>query len=175
MRCISCMFLCSSHHSNVRQHRERRLATGRRGQLRQIERIHAWARGAALGWHEHHRQHLLNLRLVRGETSPCIVRRYGHDIEALMRGGDFVASGHEVDLQWSAKKMYQYYACTAQVLGFYATYIEEAHVLNRIVIWQRSWDQGMITYEGDPRLVEIQMKEFGAEDSKLATSPAVRP
>ena len=84
-----------------------------------------------------------------------------------MHGDDYVSVGQPRQLEWMEQQLKSKYQIKTQILGPDDEHMEEIKIFNRIVTWNGA--KGL-TYEADPRHVEIVVEQLGLGDSKVAST-----
>ena len=88
-----------------------------------------------------------------------------------MHGDDYVSTGMPEHLQWMKKELEKRYIVKIQVLGPGKDDCKQVKILNRIVTWH---DAHGISYEADPRHVELIIKQLQLTDAKTVTTPGTK-
>ena len=86
-------------------------------------------------------------------------------------GDDYVSTGKLNSLKWMQGNLEKKYTLKTQLLGPNKEHMKEVKILNRIVTWKQH--QG-ITYEADPRHVEIILEQLGLGEAKMVSTPGTR-
>ena len=98
---------------------------------------------------------------------------YNHEKHkrTFVHADDYVSSGKLESLNWLREQLAKKYQIKTQTLGPGRHQMKEVNILNRIV----TWDQvNGITYEPDPRHVEIILDQLNLQDAKPATTLGTR-
>ena len=74
-------------------------------------------------------------------------------------------------LDWMRKEIEKCYTIKTQLFGPSSEHLKEVKSWNRIVAWD---DLHGISYEADPRHVEIIVEQFGLGDSKCVATPGIK-
>ena len=128
-------------------------------------------RDAGAIWEETYAEALIELGFTRGVASPCCFHHKDRDIGVVVHGDDFTTIGEAEDLDWYEKGLASFFELKVRArLGPDETDDQEVRILNRIV---RVTPSGL-SYEADPRHVEILIKSLGVENAKSVSSPGVK-
>lgn len=128
-------------------------------------------RDAAQNWFDQYSQQLVNIGFKQGIASPCTFYHEGKGIRAYVHGDDYVSVGKPERLDWMKKELEKCYSIKTQLLGPGKDHAREVKILNRIVAWDEA--QG-ISYEADPRHVEIILEQLKLKDSKSVATPGTK-
>ena len=93
------------------------------------------------------------------------------DIRTFVHGDDYVSIGKLNSLKWVKEHLESKFQIKTQMLGPNQDQVKEVKILNRIVAWDQ---QKGITYEADPRHVEIMIDQLGLKDAKTVATPGTR-
>ena len=119
-------------------------------------------RKAASEWEKFYAERLEWAGFRRGEGCPVVFHHSGRDISGAVHGDDFVFTGLEADLRWSAQHMEKHFEIKVRaVLGGGVRDDKEAIVLGRTVRW-RDWG---IEVEADCKHRRLLLEEFGLDGS----------
>ena len=89
------------------------------------------------------------------------------DLRYVVHGDDFILAGTDESLEWIQQNMHESFLMkVVGKLGRDQEVSKELRVLNRILRWT---PQG-ITYEADPRHVELPIKEFSPTGGSVKTA-----
>ena len=88
-----------------------------------------------------------------------------------VHGDDYVSTGMPEQLQWPKQKLEEQYQVKTQAFGHEKEHLTEVKALNVIIGWDGS--KG-ISYEADPRHIEIIVKQLGLNDSKFVSTPGAK-
>lgn len=128
-------------------------------------------RDAAMNWQEEYSRTLIENGFIQGIAAPCVFHHETRGIRTLVHGDDYVSVGKPQQLQWMKEMLEQHYKIKTQVLGPGENEVKELKIFNRII----SWDGNRgITYEADPRHVEIMVEQLKFGDAKIVTTPGTR-
>ena len=127
-------------------------------------------RDVAQNWFDEYSQMLVSIGFRQGAASPCVFFHKERNIRTFVRGDDYVSTGKPNDLQWMKRKLEEKYQIKTQMLGHGKEYTGEVKILNRIVVWNQI--EG-ITYEADPRHVEIILEQLNLKDAETVTTPGI--
>ena len=122
-------------------------------------------------WEDCYASSLVAMGFRRGIANPCCFRHPDRDMSVVVHGDDFTALGCRDDLEWYAKQLSDHFEIVVKgYLGESDDCSKEVRVLNRIV----RIDSEGISYESDPRHVEIIARGLGLEKASNATAPGRR-
>ena len=129
------------------------------------------ARGVAINWHHHCKDHLEGLEFRQGKASPCILNHADRGFKLFVRGGDYAASGRETQLKLFSEQAKQQYECKVNTFGLKSRQERQVKFLNWILALVSDLDDDIVTYEADPRHAEIIISELGLNDAKPLATP----
>ena len=120
-------------------------------------------RDAAQNWEEEYNDFMVSVGFKRGLASPCVFYHKSRNIRVVIHGDDFSALGPREGLVAYRQGLEQLVELTLTGhLGEAEDCDREVRVLNRIV----RLDAEGLSYEADPRHVEIMFKQMNMQDSK---------
>ena len=128
-------------------------------------------RYAAQNWYEEHAGHLTSIGFEQGKASPGVFYHPSRGIRTYVHGDDYVSTGKPQDLKWMRAQLEGRYTVKTQTLGPGPDNQQQIKILNRMVTWS---DEEGLTYEADPRHVEIRLKQLKMEDAKPVTTPGTK-
>ena len=105
-----------------------------------------------------------------GESSPCGFHHAEWDLSTVVHGDDFLTEGPADSLIKMNTASEQNFQVKTEIIGPDARQQLEARVLNRVIRWE---DTG-ITWEPDPRHVEIMIEQMGLKGAKQLKIPGVK-
>ena len=112
------------------------------------------------------------LSFVQDPGNVCNFVHFERDLRVSVHGDDFTTLGSFQQVQWFHAEIQKHWKCKDRGIfgppGTKGT-IQEMRHLNRLLTWTREG----ITYEADPRHVEIVLNTVGTEGAKV-TTPLVR-
>lgn len=119
-------------------------------------------------WHEEYSKQLIENGFQQGKASPCVFYHESKGIRTVVHGDDYISVGKEESLQWmEARLKCKYEEKKNKWLGPQPNHSKEVRVLNRVITWE---DEG-ISYEADPRHVEIMIEELGLQSCVAVGTP----
>ena len=128
-------------------------------------------RDAAQNWAAEYSTRLLEAGFQRGKASPCTFYHQERQIRTLVHGDDYVSVGHPKQLKWLEEQLKTRYQIKTHMLGPDEGQAKEIKILNRIISWHG--ERG-ITYEADPRHIEIVVEQLDLKESKEVTTPGTK-
>ena len=128
-------------------------------------------RDAAQNWQAAFSQQLVSNGFARGNASPCVFYREARGIRTFVHGDDYVSVGMPSQLKWLEEQLMKKYQIKTQLLGPGEGQLKELKILNRIVTWRG--EKGL-TYEVDPRHVEIVVEQLKLGEAKPVATPGTR-
>ena len=128
-------------------------------------------RDAAQNWYKEYSNHLIKIGFHQGQASPCTFYNEEKGIRTYVQGDDYVSTGMPESLHWLRKALGKKFTVKTQTLGPGKEDQTQIKILNRIVTWHNT---DGISYEADPRHVEIIMKQLQLEDAKIVTTPGTK-
>ena len=107
----------------------------------------------------------------QGIATPCVFHHKEKGIRTLVHGDDYVSVGKPQHLKWMKEMLEHKYQIKTHVLGPGEGEVQQLKILNRII----SWDGNRgITYEADPRHVEIMVEQLKLGEAKTVTTPGTK-
>ena len=146
-------------------------AAGEEGMCGKLNYSMYGTRDAAQNWQEEFSQQLVSNGFTRGVASPCVFHHESRGIRTLVHGDDYVIVGMPRQLQWLEERLKSKYQIKTQLLGPGGDHLRELRIFNRIVTW--SGTRGL-TYEADPRHVEIVVEQLKLVEANTVTTPGTR-
>ncbi len=138
------------------------------GMCTKLNRCLYGTRDAASRWESLYTKTLQGMGFTKGLASSCCFYHAKRGIQCVVHGDDFVFAGDKEDLVWARRQMENAFLCTIEgTLGGDAGDAKEMRVLNRILRWSRDG----LRYEGDPRHVEMLVRDMGAAEQQPLTGP----
>jgi hypothetical protein len=124
----------------------------RPGWCARLKRCLYGTRDAPKRWEAYVAEVMSQLGFLRGKASPCCYFHPARGLRCVVHGDDFVLAGPPLELGWVKAAMCDSFL-TKEVgtLGDGAGETTELRILNRVV----RWCPGGLTYEADPRHVDI--------------------
>ena len=141
------------------------------GMVGRLQKSLYGTRDAALNWAEAYTKVLLDMGYEKGTSSPCSFYHKGWDLRTVVHGDDFLSEGCAKSLKKMDDALRKAFMVKTEVLGPDAGQVLQVKVLNRII----TWEKGGITWEPDPRHVEILLKQMGLENGKSLSIPGSKP
>lgn len=127
-------------------------------------------RDAAMNWQDEFTTTLVKNEFMRGKASPCNSHHPQKCLHVIVHGDDFTPTGPQQQLNWLRKLLDEAYGCKHQWLGPDSGEEKSVRIPNRIICWEG----GGITYEVDPRHVEVVIEQMEFVEAKSASSPGTR-
>ena len=128
-------------------------------------------RDAAQNWAEECSGRLIEVGFKQGLASPCVFFHKERGIRTYVHGDDYVSTGMPSQLQWLKPKFEETYQVKTQTLGPGDDHAREAQILNRIIQWS---DINGISYEADPRHIEIILEQLGLKEASPVSTPGTK-
>ena len=100
-------------------------------------------------------------------TSPCVYFNKFRDLRVVTHVDDFLCGGPKHQLKWLQKSLQNEFELKSEILGDCAGEVREAKFLGRTI----SWRQHGIELEGDPKHVDILLKEWNMESCRPVSTP----
>ena len=141
------------------------------GMVGKLEKSLYGTRDAALNWAEAYTEVLLGMGFEKGTSSPCSFVHYDWDLRTVVHGDDFLTEGSAKNLKKMDNALRKDFLVKTEVIGPDADQVRQGRVLNRVITWE---DEG-ITWEPDPRHVEIVVQQMGLTNAKPLLVPGVKP
>ena len=124
-------------------------------------------RDASQRWEAFLASELLRHGFVQGKSSPCVFVHSSKDLRCVVHGDDFVFSGTDDALDWVTECMHKSFLIkVVGRLGGDAGDLKEIRVLNRVLRWL----PGGVSYEADPRHVEMLILDFPPTSGVVKTA-----
>ena len=115
-------------------------------------------REAARCWEQEYVRMLESIGFRRGSTSPCAFWHKDKGLRLVVHGDDFTSSGTESELRWPVREFGKKYITKVRgIVGPDSHDLRSLTVLNRIL----EWKSDRITFEADPRHVDMIIKGMG--------------
>ena len=138
------------------------------GSVGRLVRCCYGTRDAGMLWEESYAQVLTDAGFTRGQASPCCFYHPQREISIVCHGDDFVAMGTDEDLTWYEDILSQAFELGERKrLGHEPGDVQELRILNRIV--RLHHDQ--LTYEADPRHIELLSRSLNLTQCRLVSTP----
>ena len=128
-------------------------------------------RDVAQNWYQEYSDQLIQIGFHQGKASLRVFLHPGKGVRTYVHGDDYVSTGKPECLKWMRAQLDKNYAVKTQTLGPGEENERQRKILNRIVTWD---DTEGITYEADPRHVEITLRQLKLESAKAVTTPGIR-
>ena len=127
-------------------------------------------RDAGMIWKETYRSCLEELGFLSGRASPCCFWHPKWEVSLVVHGGDFTSLGLDEGLDKLEEGLKTKFEI--KIRGRMGEHHEckEMRILNRVVTLTESG----LTYEADPRHVELLAKSLGLEDCKPVATPGIK-
>ena len=128
-------------------------------------------RDAGAIWEAVYTDALISMGFAQGKASPCCFYHDGWKVSIVVHGDDFTALGNDDGLsKWEAGMAKAFEVKLQGRLGPDPGDKKEVRILNRILRWS---DDG-ISYEADPRHVELLSKALGLGECRKVTTPGAK-
>ena len=128
-------------------------------------------RDAGAIWEGCYGDALANMGFAQGKASPCCFYSAAWNVSVVVHGDDFTALGTATALDLYEAGMSKAFEVKLRGrMGPEPNDLKEIQILNRIVRYN---DDGL-TYEADPRHVELIIKALNLEDCKKVITPGVK-
>jgi hypothetical protein len=128
-------------------------------------------RDAALNWEETYCEFMIKSGFTRGRCNPCLFKNVNLGMMAVIHGDDFTLAGCDKSLDKFRSMIKERFEVQFRArLGPDKDDDKMIRVLNRIITWERD----RITYEADPRHVEITIDQLGLKEAKPVNTPATK-
>ena len=128
-------------------------------------------RDAAQNWFDACSQQLVNIGFQQGLASPCTFYHQQKGIRTYVHGDDYVNTGNPEHLRWLKAQLEKNYQVKIQMLGPEDDQLKQVKILNRIVTWD---EKRGLSYEADPRHVEIIKQQLTLEEAKAVSTPGTK-
>ena len=128
-------------------------------------------RDAAQNWYQEYSSQLVKIGFVQGKASPCVFHHPDRGIRTYVHGDDYVSTAKPEQLQWMRTQLEKKYSVKTETLGPGPNDKKQIKFLNRIVTWH---DTEGISYEVDPRHIEIILKQLQLTEAKIVTTPGTK-
>ena len=123
------------------------------GMVGKLEKSLCRTHDAALNWTEAHTKVFIVMGYKKGLSSPCSFHHSEWDLSTVVHGDDFFTEGPADSLIKLNTALKQNFQVETEIIGPDAGQQLDARVLNRLICWE---ERG-ITWEPDPRHVEIMI------------------
>ena len=138
---------------------------------RQVRCVYG-TRDAGKIWEDCYTQVLEASGFVAGASNPCIFYHATRDLSVVVHGDDFTALGSDKNLDWYEAKLAESFELKIRGrLGEGCTGPQQIRILNRIV----TLDDTGLTYEADPRHVDLLLSSLGLTAANSSATPGVKP
>ena len=129
------------------------------------------SRDAARNWFQEYSQQLLKIGFQQGVASPCVFYHKEKGIRTFVHGDEYVSIGMPEEFKWMREQLERKYQVKTQTLGLGKDDVQELKVLNRVISWK---GHKGITYEADPRHVELIISQLKLEESRPVSTPGTK-
>ena len=128
-------------------------------------------RDAAHLWENCYSEALVKIGFVAGRASPCCFYHSAWEVSVVVHGDDFTALGCAKSLDLYENGLKQHFEIKLRgKLGTEKSDDKEIRILNRIV---KITSTGL-TYEADPRHVEMLARDMGMDEGKSVVTPGIK-
>ena len=127
-------------------------------------------RDAPQCWQSHVASVLRQLGFQAGRAHPCLYKHGARDLVISVHVDGFLCAGSASDLHWLREQLASHFESTSTILGPGTGEQKKMKYLNRVLEWTHTG----ITYEHDPKYVQIILKELGMLDSSIVNTPGVK-
>ena len=124
-------------------------------------------RDAGQIWEDCYRDALIGIGFTSGISNPCVFHHATRDISIVVHGDDFTALGLDEDLDWYEGQLKEHFEIKVRGRLGEGCKDNQIRILNRIVTLT---PQGL-TYEADPRHVDLLLSSMGLLGSSGAATP----
>ena len=143
-----------------------------RTMLGKLKRCLYGTRDAGHIWESVYGEALVSMGFKQGKASPCCFEHEDWGISLVVHGDDFTALGCDSSLdKWEKAMADKFEIKLKGRIGHEDHDLKEMRLLNRII---RVVPEGL-TYEADPRHVELLVRSLGLEDCRKVSTPGVKP
>ena len=128
-------------------------------------------RDAGAIWEDAYRGALESLGFISGISSPCVFYHPTRGIHTVVHGDDFTSMGTQSELDWLETEFATHFELKIRGrLGENCTGPQQIRILNRIVTLT---PEGL-TYEADPRHVDLLSSSLGLTSANAVATPGVK-
>jgi hypothetical protein len=128
-------------------------------------------RDAGAIWEDAYRGALESLGFVSGVSSPCVFYHPSREIHTVVHGDDFTSMGVKSELDWLETEFAKHFELKIRGrLGEDCSGPQEIRILNRIV----TLGADGLTYEADPRHVDLLSSSLGLTAANSVATPGVK-
>ena len=128
-------------------------------------------RDAGAIWEDAYRGALESLGFVSGISSPCVFYHPSREIHTVVHGDDFTSMGVKSELDWLETEFAKHFELKIRGrLGEDCSGPQEIRILNRIV----TLGADGLTYEADPRHVDLLSSSLGLTSANSVATPGVK-
>ena len=128
-------------------------------------------RDAAQNWFTEYSRQLINIGFEQAKASPCTFYHRERSIRTYVHGDDYVSTGKLEQLQWLKTQLEKTFQVKTQTLGPGKDDMKQVKILNRVISWD---DKRGISYEADPRHVEIISQQLKLGEAKAVSTPGTK-
>ena len=129
-------------------------------------------RDAGKLWEDTYTMVLEAMGFRTGVSNPCIFHHKERDLMVVVHGDDFTTLGLDEDINWFEGKLKESFEIKIRGrLGEGCEGPQEIRILNRVV----SVDESGLSYEADPRHVDLLMSSLTLDEKSHAATPGVKP
>ncbi len=127
-------------------------------------------RDAPMNWQVCLTETLLRLGFVCGRAHPCVFEHPKGKMQVVVHVDDFACVGDHSSLAWLKQELGKSFEFTCRILGPGVDEALQVTYLNRIITWTFTG----ITYEHDPKHIDVVKEEMGMRQAKGVDTPGVR-
>lgn len=110
--------------------------------------------------------HCEGVGFARGKPSPRIIHHPQRALRFFVHGGDCATSGHDENLELVAGHVVTQCECNTRIFGPGGGCDTQVNISKPILTWQPEEGEHLITYDPDPRHVDILILAFGLRNAK---------
>jgi len=141
------------------------------GRCARLRRCLYGTRDAAARWEALYTAKLQDMGFEKGRASACCFVHRGLGAKCVVHGGDFTFLGTDKALDEIEKNMNREFLCKVEGrIGSGRSDKKEARVLGRVI----KWSEDGLTYEADPRHVEILIRDLGIGEERTVVTPGTK-
>ena len=114
---------------------------------------------------------MIAMGFTSSTLQPSVYHHKEKDIMVVVHVDDFLASGEQDQLDRLKKDMMETFDLSGTTIGPESNDEHEVKYLNRILRWT---PENMMSYEADPKHVQLLLKEWGLAEAKGAVAPTTK-
>jgi len=141
------------------------------GKVGRLKKCLYGTRDAAMQWEALCTRKLCSMGFQKGKASACCFYNPALDVRCVVHGDDFTFEGNDGGLNKVERDMRKEFDCKVEGrLGGGPKDKKEVRILNRIM----RYEEGVVTWEADPRHAEALIRDLRIEEAGKVVTPGVK-